>query len=275
MKIVVTVKTYFVFSLAEFKSKYMAYKTRFLLWVFTNAISVLAQLFLWVAIFNSASTGIINGMTKLQMINYVVVSKIVESMTFASVESQVSNDYADGRIAMSLVKPIQYRSELLFRSFGSVAGSITLFLPIYLVIFIFANINNIFSMSFSMINLICFLFSIIIAFFINYYISIIFSSFIFKTIKSSGLYEVKKSIIKLLSGALFPLAFYPQIISSILKYMPFIYMRFIPVSIIQGAYTYPELVQIIIIGLGWLTVLFTLSRLIWARCLKFVSIYGG
>jgi len=275
VKILNNIKTYKIFSIVVIKQNYLAYKSRFILWVIANSITVIAQIFLWIAIFNSSITELINGISKQEMINYIIISKIIESLTFASLESKVSQDYNDGRIAMSLIKPINYRTELLFRTFGGTLGSAILFCPIYLVIFVIFNIGSFGVLNLQFINIIYFIVLLIIAFFINYFISIIFSSLIFKTIKSSGIYEVKKTLIKLLSGALFPLVFYPEILAKILKYLPFVYLRYIPTLMIQGNYNNSEGLILISIGLLWLALLYIISRLMWIVQIKKITIYGG
>jgi len=269
------IHTYSIFTKTTFKQDYMAYKSRFLLWGMSNLILIFVQIFLWVAIFNSSQDVFINGFDKNQMINYIIISKIIESLTFASIENKIAQDYNDGKIAMSLIKPIDYRKEILFRTLGVTMGSLVLFTPIYLIIYIFFNMTSLYSGELIWLKLLTTTPLICIAFLMNFYISSIFSSLVFRTIKSSGLYELKKTVVKLLSGALFPIVFYPSFISKSLNYLPFIYLRYIPVTYLQGKHSISDSIQTIIIGLIWLIVLKTISNYLWNKQIKKIVIFGG
>ena len=133
---------YFPFTKATLKSEYFAYKSRFFLWALANCVSFLAQLFLWKAIYENSASLVINGYSFCEMVEYLGIAKIVECISFASIERKVSKGIRDGEIANSLIKPINYRTELLFCSFGQVIGSSCLFLPVYLISFAVFCLSN-------------------------------------------------------------------------------------------------------------------------------------
>lgn len=270
-----TVTTYLPFTKATFKSEYFAYKSRFFLWAVANAVSFLAQLFLWKAIYASADTEILNGYSFAEMVLYLGVSKIVECMSFASVEGNVSKGIRDGRIANSLIKPISYRVELLFRSFGQILGSVCLFLPLYLCIFVIFICKNHVEVNVRLSGLVIGCCYLVLAFMLNYYISLIFSCVIFKTVKSSGIYQLKKTLLSFLSGSLFPIAFYPKFLQRTMQYLPFTYLRYYPNIVLQGKMTGADSIQLLGIGVLWLVVLAFLSTKLWDRMLKNIMVFGG
>lgn len=272
-KIKEIISIYFIFSKTELKQNYFAYKSRFILWVCSNTIILLIQVFLWIAIFDSSNSSIINGFNETNIINYTIFSKIVESATFVSFEAKVSADYNNGNIVMSLTRPIDYKKELLFRSFGAVLGSILLFSPIYIFLGLIFNKFNI--MNLNLLNIIISIIFIIISFILNYYLCIIFSSFIFKTVKSKGLYSVKITLINLLSGALVPVEFFPKFIKPILNYSPMIYLRYIPVSICLGKVTAEKCWVDFFIGIFWIFIFSKLSDSLWNKQIKNIIIFGG
>lgn len=266
-------RTYTPFSKYIIKQNYFAYKSRFLLWTISNIVLILAQIFLYIALFSNSNTLEINGYTKNEMIQYIIYSKIIESFSFVSVEQQLGNDIRDGSIVNSLIKPINYKIELLFRSIGGAVGSTLLFSPFYFIILLIFNYEFIFSIKF--VNILIFILFVIIAFILNFFISMIFASIIFNTIKYNGIYEVKKTIIKLFSGALFPLSFYPPILQTLLKYLPFTYLRYIPVCIIQGKFDFQTLPLQFLIALFWIFVLYLASFFSFKLQIKKISIFGG
>lgn len=275
MKITSKIKIYLPFSFSVLKSDYLAYKGRFLLWVFANLAIFLSEIFLWIAIFNSSSVSVMKGFTKESIISYIAVSKIFESFSFCSIETFVSQDIRNGNITISLIKPINYKIELLFRTFGQILGSFMFFLPCYLAtyaIFIFLGQA---SFNFTLINIFYFIIFTIIAFTINYFFSLLLSGFVFRTIKSGGIYEIKKIFISILSGSFIPISFYPDILRKSLIYTPFVYLRFIPIRIIQGSYSNLDIIIHILIAIGWIFILGFISNAIWNNQLKKIIVFGG
>ena len=66
-----------------------------------------------------------------------------------------------------------------------------------------------------------YLFSLTIAYLINFFFNICFgfSAFVFKNLWGSNL--LKTSIVAFMSGSLIPLAFFPKVVSDILSFLPF------------------------------------------------------
>lgn len=266
-------RTYLIFSTTTLKQNYLAYKSRFLLWAISNSVLVVAQIFLYYSIYSNSKENIINGYDINQILLYILMSKIVESLTFVSVEQQIGNDIRSGTITISLIKPIKYQYELLFRSIGGVIGSTMLFAPIYIFIFIF--IPDVDFSSIYIENLFLFLFFIFVGFAINFFISAIFASLIFKTIKYNGIYEVKKTLIKLLSGSLFPLTFYPSYFGKIIEYLPFPYLRYVPINVLLGKYNNIEIFNHMFIGVFWLIVLYLFFKYSFKKNIANIEIFGG
>ncbi len=268
------ISAYFLFSKTVIKEEYFAYKYKFIFWSLSNVITLLVQIFLWIAVYKSTNDESINGYLMIDMLNYVIFSKIIESMTFVSVESKVSDDFRSGNIALNLSKPINYEYELLFRSLGGILGSIIMFVPLYFCISLIVNIIH----SAMPLTLSGLMFSFILCIFsisFNFFLSMIFSAFIFKTVFYSGVNELKKMILKILSGAFFPLEFYPEVFRKILDFLPFSYLRYYPIAAMQGKISLQHDLKILIIGIIWFFFLFFIYKLIWNKLYKKISIYGG
>lgn len=270
-----TIRTYFPFAKATVKSEYFAYRSRFLLWAIANCVSFVAQLFLWKAIYENSPDAIIKGYSFSEMILYLGISKIVECMSFASIENKVSKGVRDGEIANSLIKPIKYKTELLFRSLGQIVGSTCLFLPMYLLtFFLFSKLNGV-TFELKLGNVLIAIVFLALAFMLNYYISLISSAVIFRTVKHSGIYQLKKTLVSFLAGALFPIAFYPTVLQKAVNFMPFIYLRYYPTIVMQGKVTAIESLQILVIGVLWVVVLGVVASALWKKMIKKLMVFGG
>lgn len=267
-----SLKSYQVFSLAELKQNYLAYRSRIILWVLANTVVLLVQLFLWIAIYNNSFSTTINGFSKTEILNYCIISKIIEAFTYVSFEAKVAKDLNNGNIVMTLIKPINYRAELFFRSVGSILGSIILFVPVYIFIWLIVNKFKIYF--YGLQNLLFFI-SLFNAFLLNYFICLICSSFLIRTIKSKGIYFLKLTITNFLSGALFPLAFLPLKIHQIINCLPFIQLRSIPIEIFMRRIGEKEIGINFLIAFFWIFIFYHLSSYLWNKQLKKLESFGG
>lgn len=268
-------RTYSPFAKTTLKSDYFAYRSRFLLWAFANCVSFLAQLLLWKAVYNNSTESIIKGYSFNEMISYIGISKIVECMSFASIEKKVSNGIRDGDIANSLIKPINYKIELLFNSIGQIIGSTCLFFPLYLLVYYIFCITNHVIINFELSNVLLFPLFILIAFMLNYYISLISSAVIIKSIKHSGVYLLKKTIVSFLAGSLFPTSFYPVFLRKMISYMPFVYLRFYPTIVLQGKISIRDSFVVLTGGFFWVLVTGVLASILWNKMIRMIESFGG
>lgn len=266
---------YFRFTVATLKSDYFLNKYRFLVWSFSNSLSFLVQLILWSAVYSNSTQIEIHGYTHNDMVLYLGISRLIECITFSSLESHVSNAIRDGKIANSLIKPIDFRLELLFRSFGQILGSCVLFLPFYLFVFIYFFDFHIIFHSIPPVFLLFSFIYLIYAFAINFFISLIFSCAIFITIKYVGIYQLKKTLVGLFSGALFPISFYPKSVYILIRVLPFSYLRYYPSLALQCKGTIQEHLIRLLIGLFWSVFLFFISNRIWHKSVSNLIIFGG
>lgn len=267
---------YFPFAKGTLKSDYLAYKSRFMLWAIANGVSFMAQLFLWKAIYSNSKESMIGGYSFSELITYLGFARIAECVSYSSLESSVANGIKDGRIVNSFIKPISFRMELLFRSIGQVAGSLCLFIPVYMMIFfVFSKMNGITIGHVSLGNFFLGTIFLLLAFFLNYFISLLSSCIIFKTIKYMGIYQVKKTLIGLLSGAFFPITFYPVFIKKVMRYLPFVYLRYYPCSVLQGTTDRSEMMTGLCIAVLWIFILYFISSYFWKKAKNELVIFGG
>lgn len=266
---------YYVFTKAVYKQNYLAYKNRFFIWVIANAITFLVNCFFWIALYTNSDTAYIKGYTLSSMLLYLYISKLVECLTFITLDRKISNDIETGYISISLIKPIQYTQELLFRSFGYLIGGCVFFLPVYSLIYIFFCIFNYSSINTNCIYLMFFIISVVNSFFLNFYINMLFGCLIFKTVKSTGVYELKKNTIAFLSGGLVPLDFFPNAIKNVLTLLPLSSLRYDPIMIFQMTVSFQDVFFIIIKGWIWIIILKILSDKIWQNIMRKLVVYGG
>jgi len=80
-------------------------------------------------------------------------------------------------------------------------------------------------------------------------------------------------LLRIVSGALVPISFFPQEIQSILGMLPFQYMFYVPISIVVGA---AELsLSTFMVPVFWIIILAVLLKIGWSRGLNRFEVQGG
>ena len=111
-------RKYFAFSKAGILDGF-AYKFSALGWLLGDIISLLILFFLWQAIYKNSPNDVINGMTFKEMIAYLIYARVATSLVFSTISFWIiGDDIYEGNIAISLIRPINYRYRLLASSFG-------------------------------------------------------------------------------------------------------------------------------------------------------------
>ncbi len=80
---------------------------------------------------------------------------------------------------------------------------------------------------------------------------------------------------QLLSGALIPLVFFPDLVQKIIQVLPFSSIIYTPVMIYLGKLSGMDVAYFILLQLFWLLVMVMLSRTVWKAVVKSLTILGG
>jgi ABC-2 type transport system permease protein len=86
----------------------------------------------------------------------------------------------------------------------------------------------------------------------------------------------KEIILTVLSGALIPLQFFPQGIQKVLLWLPFQAIYHTPLMMVtKPQMAWETLAQMLLVQLGWVVILFVLTRLFYNQAIKVLRISGG
>ncbi len=242
----------------------LQYRFHFFTSLISAPVSLIVYWFLWKAIFSYSGEDIINSFTLTEMINYFTISIVIGIIIYSDIESWLSQEVVHGEIIDPLLRPVSlfnwyYFSELGIKSFGLIIQVI----PIMLIGLAF------FSLKFpSIVYLIFFLISVILASIINFLMSyaVGISSFWLK--KISGIKRMKKAVINFLGGALIPLTFFPLWFQSISKFLPFEYTRSVPINIFIGKSSQDEIILSMLIQIIWIALLASLTLFMTKKAIK-------
>lgn len=267
-------KIYLPFALNEFKRQ-MAYKGAFYLFIFISLFGSFISYYLWMAIYGNSGTNTLGGLTRNEMVVYVFMVYVTSSVVTISIADWVSEDVVKGTVAMHLIKPIDYRMSLIVRAAGNMMYR---FLAPAVFIWIGLEIYKVKALGMSVTpwqNIICFVISCIMSFFIYVLFDFCFGMVAFFTTYIFGMLMAKEALLSFLTGQLIPLGFFPEAVQKLFEFLPFSSMIYTPVMIYLGKYTGSSLVFVLLRQAVWVLLLYLIGSVIWKQVTKRLVVLGG
>lgn len=266
-------KTYIPFTKGVIQG-FMAYRANFYVYILGDMFQTVVLLYIWFAIFSSSASDTIQGFTFHDMIGYVVMSTLTGLLIANDVHWDIAQDVQSGNIAMNLIKPVNYKVLKFFYALGNVSiNVIFLFLPLWGTYSLYEFLaNGIFP---SISTLLAYVLSAILSALILFYINFLFGLAAFFVEYIFGFIFAKEAILRLLSGQLIPLAFFPASILKIFKVLPFAGLVYTPTMIYLGKYTGHDMLFHLSVQGAWVIILWAMSHAVWKRAVKRLTILGG
>ncbi|TAK95855.1 hypothetical protein EPO05_03085 [Patescibacteria group bacterium] len=240
---------------------------RFFIISFTggNFLELLAQLVLWSAIFQS--TDIVKGYTSAEMMSYLVFGWIFRFLTTSyGYENLIYKDIQSGKLSNFIVKPISYLRYITADSIGRVviACSVIVLQAVVWIIFLHDKLTVSLSVG-TVLLLVAFL---VLSYFIKFFLSVLIGVVGMWTTEVSGVSYLSNVIVKLLSGAYFPMDLLPAGFVAVSFWFPFVYIFFVPMQLLIGKIDLWQGVQGLGVMLLWLVILYLLIKVVWKVGLK-------
>lgn len=248
----------------------LAYRLRYYTGIATYFIYVSVYYFIWKAIYANGQA--IEGFDFAAMLTYVAVGWIIRSFYFNNIDQDLSQQVAEGKLVMDLIKPVniqlmyvsQALGESIFRLGLLTAPTAAILLLVYPV-----------KRPASWTNFWAFLVSGVLAFFIVAAINFAVGTLAIRLISILGLLRAKYFLLELFSGLLIPISFFPHSFQAALNLMPFQYISYVPLLIYLGKIQGRGLWQALGIQVFWVAALFAIGHVMWQWSSRKITIQGG
>ena len=238
--------------------------------IIMQTIIMITSAYFWRALYTGRS--VVNGVDAGSMQTYIIISSALSVLLITNVERRIARSVEKGSVATDMMKPISLFGMFLAEDIGSIIALIFQnMLPILLIgslmikIPVMADIRD----------LPMFVISVVESFLINWVIAALFGMMAFTTINNNALIQVKKHLIRLLSGSIIPIWFFPESISKVLSALPFVYIYQLPLSIYIGRGDRAEMISQMRIQFIWLVILSALFFYAQKRITRKVMVQGG
>lgn len=250
--------------------KALAYRFDVFANIIFQCIAMFATAFFWKAIYSGYDS--VQGAGVGDMLTYTVVSAVMSILFVTTVELKLMESVEKGTVAMDMLKPVPLFSIYFFEDLGNITSLIFINgLPILLIGSLFIGVP----LPADRVSAALFFVSLIMSFFINWLFAALFSLLSFVTINMSPLIQVKKHILRLLSGSIIPVWFFPEWAQGILGALPFVYIYQLPLDLFIGRYTLQTAIPKLTVQLVWLVILSGAFYAAQKSMTKKVMVQGG
>ena len=190
------------------------------------------------------------------------------------VEEDISKiDIKEGMLVMYLLKPISYFWKKFFEELPAKLLQATYGLLFCLVAIAFLG-KNIFTFSHDFSIILLCLLLLAGAMLLSFTLKMILGILTFWFIDIQGLYEMIYLIEVIFSGILMPIVLMPTQIAHIAYILPFAYIVYSPISVLQGHVSLVEIFPILFIQCIWLLIGFLVYQTLWMLGIKKFSGVG-
>jgi ABC-2 type transport system permease protein len=226
--------------------------------------------YLWQTVF--ATTPRLGEFDWDRMRTYVLVSYAINSLLLFYTESRITNAIRTGDVAMELIRPIDFLTAQLAQALGAavVEGLLSSVFALLIGVFLLDIAPPV-----SFAAACFFLISVGLGFLVKFLISYLTALLCFWTTNGIGLLWARSAVTNLFSGAIIPLALFPDWLKTVALALPFQAIVTTPLAIYLGDVRGLALAEALGVQLVWIAALWLLARWLWGPCVRSLRIQGG
>lgn len=248
----------------------LAFRLRYYTGVFTYFINVTVYYFIWRAIFEVDPH--FAGFTFPEITTYVAVGWIIRSMYFNNIDTEMAEDVLDGKITMTMIKPVGVQLSYVARSAGeSVFRLCMLSAPTAVVLALIFPVRPPADIAHFAVFLVSLAGSVLLVGALNF----IVGSCAVRLTSILGLLRAKFWAQDLLSGVLVPVTLFPSPLREISRLLPFEHIGFTPLMIYLGKISWHDIGVALAIEAFWIIGLLCFGAWFWQGMSRRITVHGG
>ncbi|MBD0382307.1 ABC transporter permease [Paenibacillus sedimenti] len=248
----------------------LAYRVNYYSGILIYALNIGSYYFVYKAIYGEQT--IIGGMTLAQMTTYVAISWMSRAFYFNNLDREIATEIRDGSVAIQFIRPYNYVNVKMMQGLGEGVFRLLLFTtPGMIFVWLLLPVELPTDPSLWLIYLLMLFFS----FLINTQLNIITGLFAFFLENNEGLMRMKRIAVDLFSGLIIPITFFPGWAKSVLEWLPFQAITYLPSAVFTGKITGSEIFEKLGIQALWFFVLIIPIYILWNRSRTRLFVQGG
>jgi ABC-2 type transport system permease protein len=248
----------------------LAYRFEVFAAVGSQLILMLATVFLWRTAYSG--NGSAGSLQLDQIVTYTILSILLSSVFICDVQNTIYRKIREGQIVVDFYRPITLLGCYLADDLGLMMSSVV---NKVLPLFVLASLFFTMPLPKSLIGFILFIPSCVLSYAILWLLSALVGLTSFWVMELGNMGMVKDSIVRILSGSIVPLWFFPNSIQTISKFLPFQYTYQTPLAIYIGEIRPWGALQSMVIQFVWISILYLVLNIVWNKAKKKTLIQGG
>ena len=238
--------------------------------IFLQTIIMITSAYFWKALYKGQEN--VGAVDAESMLTYIIISSMMSVLLITNVEKRIEMSVGKGTVATDMMKPVNLFGVYFAEDLGSVFALVFQnMLPILIIGTLFIKVPKMADVS----ALPLFVIAVLESFMINWLIAALFGMIAFAAVSIDALIQVKKHLIRLLSGSIIPIWFFPTGVAKVLSSLPFVYIYQLPLSIYIGKGERAEQIAGMKIQFLWLVALTAVFIFAQRRVTKKVMVQGG
>lgn len=238
--------------------------------IIMQTIIMITSAYFWRALYKGR--GMVGDVDADSMLTYVVVSSLLSVLLITNVERRIQTSVVKGTVATDMMKPVNIFGVYFAEDIGNIIALIFQnVLPILIIGSLMIKVPRMADIR----DLPLLIISVAESFLINWLIAALFGMIAFTAVNIDALIQVKKHLLRLLSGSIIPIWFFPPGIARVLESLPFVYIYQLPLSIYIGRGDRAQHLGQMGIQSIWLVILAGLFFYAQNRAARKVMVQGG
>lgn len=247
----------------------LAYRFEVFTSIGANVLIMLATLFLWRTAYKGGSSPILG---ESQMLAFTLVAVVLSMMFVTNVSGKINQQIREGDIVLDLMKPVRLLGCYLAEDIGSSLSSlVNKALPMFILIAVAFKIplpKNIADAALFIVSS-CFSYAIL------WLLSALVGLTAFWVTELGNLAMIKDAMVRIFSGSLIPLWYFPAWVQNTLAYTPFPYTYQTPLGIYVGKIGVLDAMRTIGLQALWASLFTGIVLFVWRRAKQVTMVQGG
>lgn len=209
--------------------EWAAYRSHMAVSLVVGPVFFLVQYFIWHAVYSDMTT--INGFTLTQMLTYFGVAAVINYLTFDFADWNLQMLVRTGKFVTFALRPMPHWLFALAQKIGHrTLGFWIEFIPIFLIFMFVFGIDLVPAQP------VWAVISIALSFLMNFMVNYCVGLTAFWIVKADGIRRIFLLFKDISAGLFLPLSFFPDALQSVLFYLPFQFITYVPTRVFIGHY---------------------------------------
>ena len=251
----------------------LMYRAESLVWFIGEAIIPLIMIALWLAAYRTVDR--IGEYTVQDMVHYYVMFLVLSNLLTPHLEWNTGEWIRSGAFSAHLVRPFPYQLWQLAVEVAFKGVRVVFLVPMLLLFLLLFGLEMLggFALRWEIAPIL--LASMVLSFLLNYCLKLCLGLLAFWVGQTDGIIESYAIVTMFLAGSIIPLDLMPAAVERATHFLPWRYLYFYQVQLLQGRLDFLSALSALAIQAGWLLVCYLFAQWVFAAGVRRYGAYGG